>query len=107
MSNVPEEFDHVLYWHGIGEGKALFMIEFPDGVDDVRFSAIGRDDDGVYLETDEGDRSRIMGEVILEAFDELEDCDVVRLHVLDERGGRDYEYDIARLAPVNSHAYGA
>lgn len=128
MSNgIPQEFEICWYMRGIDEvpdevdadanaeadvqdmppSAAVFVVQLPDDADGVLYTSIGCDDDGVFLVTDNGEKSRINDEAGVECYDDTEGCAFLRLLVLTSRGGHDDEYDITRLPREAALALGA
>lgn len=125
MSNgIPQEFEICWYMRGIDQvqdeaeldgdaeadtsaAAAVFVVQLPDEADGVRYTSIGCDDEGVFLLTEDGEKSRINDEAGVECYDDTESCAFLRLLVLTNRGGHDDEYDITRLPREAALALGA
>jgi hypothetical protein len=86
---------------------AVFVVQLPDEAIGVRYTSIGCDDDGVFLITDDGEKSRIRDKAGVDCYDDTEDCSFLRLLVLTDKGGHDDEYDISRLPREAALSYGA
>jgi hypothetical protein len=98
MSNgIPEDFEICWYMRGVGELASVFVVQLPDDAAEVRYSSVGCDEDGVFLMTDDGEKTRISDDAGVECYDDTEECTALRLLVLNSRGGHDDEYEIARL----------
>ncbi len=132
MSNgIPQEFEICWYMRGVDQlrddddvrlseereddgqmsastaAAAVFVVQLPDDAPGVVYTSLGCDEDGVFLMTDNGDKSRINDAAGIECYDDTEDCMFLRLLVLTSRGGHDDEYDITRLPREAALALGA
>ena len=108
MSNgIPQEFEICWYMRGVGQNASVFVVQLPDDAADVQYSSVGCDDEGVFLLTEDGEKSRINDAAGIECYDDTEDCTFLRLLVLTSRGGHDDEYDITRLPREAALALGA
>jgi hypothetical protein len=108
MSNeVPTEFQDCFYMSGDSKNAGVFGVNFPDDADFVQYASIGRDDEGVFLLTVDGEKTRITNGSGEEFYEETEGHSFIRLLIVNRYGENDDEYDIVRLPPEQTMALGA
>lgn len=102
---IPEELQICLYVQGVGEDKSTLVITPSIPGDYGSFSAVGEDEEGLFLITEDGQKARF-GEDFSEAvYDEPEDA-LLTVLVMDDDNVVDFEYEISRLPRTVVPAFG-
>ena len=96
-------------FHMLGDNSTHNLyIQFSEGMEEVRFTGLGLDEDGVYLLSEDDLKSRLSDEAAVLCYEESAGSGALFVTVLDDDGNR-CEYPIERLDSelADDMAYGA